>query len=123
MVVSQDTRDSIKLNSLNEFDVVEKIGFSDDNNSEDADSNELTGEFLRKDTEEDDKNEETYEYSWEGLLGLTEANGETLFKVGYYEDDNATLQVSKVLPEGIDKTEDKEVNVGYKLKINFVDKT
>ena len=115
---------SIGGGALNEFDVITHMGFSDDTSNELASSDTLTGEFLRKIMSVKDKNVGELTYEWDALLGLTEANGETLQKIGMFTDlSGNTLKLSKLLASSFPKTADVEINAGYKLTIEVLDQT
>lgn len=115
---------SIGGGALNEFDVITHMGFSDDTSNELASSDTLTGEFLRKIMSVTDKNVGELTYEWDALLGLTEANGETLQKIGMFTDlSGNTLKLSKLLASSFPKTADVEINAGYKLTIEVLDQT
>lgn len=124
MVINETVIQAIEDATLDQFDGVGFIGFSDDGSSELPSADVLTGEFLRKALEATDKDLIAGTYEWEGLLGLTEANGETLQKFGLFlalTGDN--LQLSKLLDVAISKDSTREINVGYQITREVVDLT
>ena len=78
---------------------------------------------MRKDLDEKIKQGDIWRYNFEGILGLTEGNGETLNKIGYFEDSGDTLTISRQLDTGISKTSDVEINVGFELNVELTDNT
>ena len=121
-------RDTIVVNignsALDEFDAITHMGFSDDNANELSSSDVLTGEFLRKVLTVLDKNTTFLTYEFDAILGLTEANGETLQKIGVFTNlAGNTLKLSKLLDVAVSKTADREINVGYKVTIEVLDQT
>ena len=124
MVLRQTKADEISSDALDAFDVITHMGFSDDTSAEAASSDTLTGEFLRKALDITDKDAGALTYEWDGTLGLTEANGETLQKLGIFTDlAGNTLKLSKLLDVAVAKTADREINVGYQLTIELIDQT
>ena len=124
MVLRQTIVNSVGSSTLDEFDTIGFIGFSDDNSTEAATSDTLTGEFLRKIVVASEKDDSLLTYEWDALIGLTEANGETLHKLGLFTNlAGDTLKLSKLLEVAVAKTSDKEINVGYQLSVEVIDET
>lgn len=124
MVLNNGIINNIKQSSLNEFDVISHMGFSNDGTTETPSANTLTGEFLRKILSITNKDTTAVTYEWDGVLGLTEGNGNTLQKFGLFTSISGdTLKISKVLAEAISKTADREINVGFKISIEAEDLT
>lgn len=124
MVLNQTIVDSIGTSTLNEFDVITHAGFSDDNADELASSDVLNGEFLRKVLTVSDKDPTLLTYEFDALIGLTEANGETLQKFGFFTDlAGDTLKLSKLLDIAVAKTSDREINVGFQVSVEVLDQT
>jgi hypothetical protein len=123
MVLNQEVKDVLKVNALNYFDIINRIAFSDDSVAESPASNSLTGEFFRKELAEKIKSEGLFKTNFEGVLGLTEGNDETLNKIGLMLGESNGLILSRVLPVGIAKTSEKEVNVGFELSVSLTDNT
>jgi len=124
MVLRSTILTSAKNSVLDEFDVVSHVGFSDDTSDELSSSDTLTGEFDRKVLDSSTKDTGTFVYEFEGSLGLTEDNGDTLNKIGFFTDiAGNTLKLSKLLPTGISKTADREISVGYELTVSATDST
>ena len=124
MVLRSTILTSAKNSVLDEFDVVTHIGFSDGTTAELSSSDTLTGEFDRKVLDSSTKDTGTFVYEFEGSLGLTEDNGDTLNKIGFFTDiAGNTLKLSKLLPTGISKTADREISVGYELTVSATDST
>jgi len=124
MVLHEDIVASVESSTLDEFDIINDMGFSDDGTDELPSADTLTGEFLRKALTVKDKDTGLITYEFDGLMGLTEANGETLQKLGLFEDIGGnTLKLSKVLDVAIAKTADLEINVGYQISVEVVDET
>ena len=124
MVLRPTIVDDVGDDTLDQFDIITHMGFSDDNTNESASSDVLTGEFLRKILTVTDKDVDALTYEWDAIIGLTEANGETLQKFGVFTDiAGNTLKLSRLLAIAVAKTSDKEVNVGYKISIEVVDQT
>lgn len=124
MVLHEDFVASVEQVTLDEFDIINNLGFSNDGTTELPSADTLTGEFLRKDLTIKDKDTVALTYEFDALLGLTEGNGELLQKFGLFtaiSGDN--LQLSKVLAEAIAKTADREINVGYQISIEVEDLT
>jgi hypothetical protein len=124
MVLRQTRADDIGEGALDEFDDITHMGFSDDTSAESSSSDTLTGEFLRKALSIIDKDTGALTYEWDGVLGLTEANGETLQKFGLFTNlAGNTLKLSKLLETAVAKTSDREINVGYQLAVEVIDQT
>jgi len=123
MVLNTNQQELIKTNALDTFDSIVKIAFSNDANDEASSSDVLTGEFLRKDLDEKIKQSSIWRYNFEGILGLTEGNGQTLNKVGYFEGTGDSLIISRQLDTGISKTSDVEINIGFELNVELTDNT
>ncbi len=124
MVLNQEIVDSINNSALDEFDVISHMGFSDDGSNELASSDVLAGEFLRKALSVSSKDTAFFTYEFDALIGLTEANGETLQKLGVFTDlSGDTLKLSRLLEVVVAKTADREINVGYKLTVEVLDQT
>jgi hypothetical protein len=120
MVLNNSVKALIKSDVLDVFDGVVDVGFSSDTEPESSASDVLSDEFLRKAVSEKVKGVLLSRYDFEGVLGLAEGNGELLNKFGFYGD---VLKVSRVLPVAVEKTAEKEVNVGYSLIVSVVDST
>lgn len=123
MVLNEDVKDVLRVNALNHFDIINRIAFSDDSNAESPASNSLSGEFFRKELAEIIKSPGLFKTNFEGVLGLTEGNDETLNKFGLMMGESDGLVLSRVLPVGVSKTSEKEVNVGFELLITLTDNT
>lgn len=124
MVLNEGIVESLEQASLDEFDVIDYMGFSSDGSNELASSDTLTGEFLRKILSVKSKDTVALTYEFDALLGLTEGNGNTLQKIGLFEtiggDD---LKLSKLLETAVAKTSDREINVGYQITVEVIDET
>lgn len=121
MVLSNQTITDIKNASLDIFDDISYLGVS---TSDTQDGTQVfSGEVNRFSIDETDKTTpDTYE--WETIIGLTEANGNTLTKIGLMETETGDdLQVSEELPQDIEKTETMELNIGYQLTLDVTDNT
>ena len=120
MVLPTQAITDIKNASLNTFDNVSYMGVSTD--PEQDDTQVFSGEVNRFTIDETNKTTDTYE--WETIVGLTEANGNTLQKVGFLKTETGDdLMVSEELPQEINKTELIELNVGFKLTLSVTDNT
>ena len=120
-MISSQTINNIKNVSLNLFDEVLYMGVSTD--PEQNDTQIFSNEVDRFSIDEAIKTApDTYE--WETVIGLTEANGNTLQKVGFLKTETGDdLMVSEELPQDIEKTELIELNVGFKLTLSVTDNT
>ena len=124
MVINLEIIENVEDAVLNEFDVIDHVGFSDDTSDELSSSDILAGEFLRKVLSSVAKDLIAGTYEWNGILGLTEANGETLNKFGFFtaiSGDN--LKLSKLLDVAVAKDATREINVGFQLTREVVDLT
>lgn len=124
MVINETVIQNIEDAALDQFDAITHMGFSDDGSNELPSATSLTGEFLRKLLSVTDKDLIAGTYEWDGILGLTEANGETLQKIGLFTAiSGANLQLSKLLDVAIAKTSTREINVGFQITREVVDLT
>lgn len=124
MVMHEDVVDAIEQGSLDQFDSINDMGFSNNGAAELPSADTLTGEFLRKVLTVKNKDTIALTYEFDALLGLTEGNGETLQKFGLFQTIGGNdLQLSKVLTEAIAKTADREINVGFQINVVVVDET
>ncbi len=124
MVLNNGIVGNVEQATLNEFDVINDMGFSTDGTTELPSADTLTGEFLRKALTVKSKDTGLLTYEFDALLGLTEGNGNTLQKFGLFETNAGDdLTLSKVLAEAIAKTSDREINVGYQISIEVEDLT
>ena len=124
MVLNEGIIISLEQASLDEFDIIDHMGFSSNGIPESSDSDTLTGEFLRTVLSVKNKDTVALTYEFDALLGLTEGNGNTLQKIGLFEtlggDD---LKLSKLLETAVAKTADREINVGYQITVEVIDET
>lgn len=122
MVLSTTAQTKIKNSTLTVFDAVEKIAVSTSTTQDSSDT--LSGEVERYDIQEAEKTEPT-KYDWEHTVGLTDAVGDDLNKVGYILIDGTSykLAVSEVFPSQISKTELIELNIGMELSVSLTDNT
>lgn len=124
MVINETVIQSIEDATLDQFDGIAYMGFSDDGSNELPSANTLTGEFLRKLLSVTDKDLIAGTFEWDAILGLTEANGETLQKFGLFlQLTGGNLQMSKLLDVAIAKTSTREINVGFQITREVVDLT
>lgn len=121
-MLNQTLLDSIRLGALNSFDAVDHIGFSDDTSLDLASSDTLTGEFIRK-TATSTKTPLSFKNEFESILTLTDANGETINKIGLFTDlAGNTLQLN-VLTSSVAKTAVKEITLSYEITTEVEDLT
>jgi hypothetical protein len=124
MVLNNAITESIKVATLDIFDVVSHFGISDDTSPEAPSSDVLTDESFRKALDSVDQDDDVFTYNFEGVLSLSEANGENISKVGFFTASSGdNLKLSKVLPVTVAKSATKEINIGYQLSIEVVDNT
>ena len=124
MVIHEDIIDNVEQLSLDEFDLIDFMGFSNDGSTESPSADVLAGELLRKALTVKDKDTGLLTYEFDGLLGLTEFNGNDLLKFGLFDTIGGNdLQFSQVLDTGISKTADREINVGFQLSVEVEDLT
>lgn len=124
MVMNEDLVGDIEQGTLDEFDIINNLGFSNDGSTELPSADTLTGEFLRKALSVKTKDTSALTYEFDAALGLGEGNGNTLQKFGLFETIGGNdLTISKVLAEAIAKTADREINVGFQINVIVVDET
>lgn len=121
MVLSNTKITEIKNASLDTFDDVSHMAVSTEPDQDGGDS--LSGEVDRVEIDEAIKTAPD-KYNWETVVGLTEAVGYDLEKVGFFTDSSGdNLKLSEALSEKITKTELIELNVGMELTLDVVDNT
>jgi hypothetical protein len=121
MVLSNQTIEDIKNASLDVFDSVTHIGVSEDTTQDGTQT--LSGEVERLSIEETIKTTPD-KYEWERTIGLTDAVGFDLNKVGFFSASSGNnLLLSENLPSEITKTELIELNIGFELTLDVTDNT
>lgn len=124
MTLNEGIVAAIEQSTLDEFDIINYMGFSDDGAVELPSADTLAGEFLRKILSVKSKDTVALTYEFDAALGLTESNGETLQKFGLFATlSGDDLKISKVLADAIAKTADREINVGFQISVEVVDET
>jgi hypothetical protein len=120
-MLSSQTIEDIKLASLELFDNVSHLAVSELETQDDTQT--FTGEEDRFELDETVKTTPD-QYDWEVTIGLTEANGVNINKIGFMQSSGDNdLMLSDLLPEEIEKTELLELNIGYKLTLDVTDNT
>jgi hypothetical protein len=120
-MLSSQTIEDIKLASLELFDSVSHLAVSELTTQDDTQT--FTGEEDRFELDETIKTTPD-QYDWEVTIGLTEAVGANLNKIGFMQSESGNdLMLSDLLPEEIEKTELLELNIGYKLTLDVTDNT
>jgi hypothetical protein len=120
-MLSSQTIEDIKLASLELFDNVSHLAVSELTTQDDTQT--FTGEEERVEMDESVKTTPD-QYEWETVIGLTEAVGANLNKIGFMQSESGNdLMLSDLLPEEIEKTELIEFNIGYKLTLDVTDNT
>lgn len=124
MTLNEGIVAALEQSALDEFDVIDYMGFSNDGSAELPSADTLAGEFLRKILSVKSKDAVALTYEFDAVLGLTEGNGETLQKFGLFMTlAGNDLKISKVLAAAISKTSDREINVGFQISVEVVDET
>ena len=124
MVLHDDIVAGVEQAALDEFDIIDNMGFSSNGTQELSSADTLTGEFLRKVLSVKSKDIVSLTYEFDAALGLTEENGQTLQKFGLFETlAGNDLKLSKVLPVAVSKTADKEINVGFQITVEVTDES
>lgn len=124
MVLNVTKSNEIRLLALDEFDATGFIGFSDSLVNEISSAVVLTAEYLRKAIDSSLKDTGAYTNDFEVTLGLTEAVGEDVAKIGLYTDlAGNTLEISKLLPTVVSKTADNEITIVYQIATSVEDLT
>ena len=124
MVLHDDIVAGVEQAALDEFDIIDNMGFSSNGTQELSSADTLTGEFLRKVLSVKSKDIVSLTYEFDAALGLTEENGQTLQKFGLFETlAGNDLKLSKVLPVAVSKTSDKEINVGFQITVEVTDES
>jgi hypothetical protein len=120
-MLSSQTITDIKNASLDLFDNVSHLAVSELTTQDDTQT--LSGEEDRFELDEIIKTTPD-QYDWEVTIGLTEANGVNINKIGFMQSSGDNdLMLSDLLPEEIEKTELIELNIGYKLTLDVTDNT
>jgi hypothetical protein len=124
MVVNDSVVSAVKTYTLDFFDSITDMGFSSSITADASSSNTLSGEFIRKVLDSSDKDSGAFTYLFEGVLGLTEGNGNTFNKLGLFTDHAGnTLKINQVLDIGVAKDVTREINCAFELSVDFVDST
>lgn len=124
MVLQANTITAAEQAVLNIFDTVGFVGVSTDTSNELSSSTVLTGEVFRKALDATLKDSVLMTYEFDGTIGLTEANGNTIDKIGFFTAiSGSNLVLSKLLTAAIAKDSTKEINIGYQIAIGATDST
>jgi hypothetical protein len=120
-MLSSQTISDIKNASLDLFDNASYLAVSELTTQDDTQT--FTGEEDRFELDEIVKTTPD-QYDWETVIGLTEAVGANLNKIGFMQSESGNdLMLSDLLPEEIEKNELLELNIGYKLTLDVTDNT
>lgn len=105
--------------SLGVLDDLTNMGFGDDNTTTDVSDTTLGNEIIRKVFDETKiKNTCAGTYDFSGLVGLTEANGNTLKETSLQvASSGGVMRLRALLPTEVTKTIDKDLSCGIRIKI------
>lgn len=103
--------------SLDILDDLTEMGFGDDGTPTDVSDTTLGNEIIRDVFDETSiQGSSTYDFS--GLVGLTEANGNTLREVGLFvQSVGGVMRLRALLPTEVVKTIDKDLSCGIRVNI------
>ena len=120
MVVTKILKDNIKASALAEFDNMSHIGFGTGVTTPTDLDTALTTPIIRKTFDETPiKNTGLGTYEFSTILGLTEANGNTLAETGLFDaETGGTMSLKKLLNNTVSKTESVELSIGLKVTVN-----
>lgn len=117
-VVSGTLSDMVSV-SLDVLDDLTEMGFGDDNTATSISDTTLGNEIIRNvfdETKIKSVGAGTYDFS--GLVGLTEANGNTLKETGLFvQASGGVMRLRALLPTEVVKTVSKDLSCGIRITI------
>lgn len=121
MTIQTTTLTSIRTLSMAGLDDITHIGFSTDTSAENEGNTSLTSEIIRKALESSNKDTGTGEYSFEGYLGLTEGNTNTLARSGLFTaSTGGTMRSESLWTNTVSKSATVDLSVGIKVTFEVV---
>ena len=119
MTAQNSTLTSMKEEALGVLDDLTHMAFSTDTGAEDSSNTTLPSEVIRKAFSETPvKNASAGTYDFEGYLGLTEGNGNTLAKSGLFTaSSGGTMRTENLWTATVAKTSSIDLTCGVRVTI------